>query len=421
MRRACLLLFVSICARAWQEPESALVDRVRQRMAENLAHLPNYTCLETIERSVRSQVKDKLLFRDRIHLEVAFIEDGEMFAWPGSSRFELDFLDQVPQAGASAIGSFGGWTHMLFGPSAPAFIYAGECTADGRRGKRYDFRVPLFSSKYEIRFGGRAAITAYAGYLCADADALDVVLLELRAEDIPLAVAGVTAVSDVIHYGRIRIGSADFLLPQQDELSVTDQEGRVNRNLTSFTACRQYGSESSLSFDENRADALAPQKKIQDLKLPGGITLDLKLETPVSFEDFAVGDAITARLNRGIEVSGVSVPKGATASGRVLELEQYYQPEKSFVVGLEFSSLTYAGGRALFHARLVGPRLEVEKHPDATGKGIETTTSAHTDKTGLDIEDSSSRAGAFRVWGGRLHLPRGFRLILKTQSDQPSR
>jgi hypothetical protein len=363
MRRACLVLFLSISARAWQEPQSGLVDRVRQRMAENLAHLPNYTCLETIDRSVRRQVKDKLVFRDRIRLEVGFIETEEMFGWPGASRFEPDFIQQLPQAGG--IGSFGGITQMVFGAPAPAFTYAGECTLDGRRGSKYDFRVPLFASKYEVRFGGHAALSAYAGSLCVDPEALDVMQLELRAEDIPLAVAPVARVSDVIHYARTRIGSGDFLLPQQDELSITDAEGNVNRNLTRFTGCRQYASESSLSFDDDSASAPVPQKMTQDWKLPGGIKLDVKVETPITFEEFAVGDPITARLNRAVEASGVSIPKGATVSGRIAELEQYYQPEKSFVVGLDFSSLTFAGGRALFHARLVGPPSSKQQ---ATGR-----------------------------------------------------
>lgn len=417
MRHACLLLFLSISMRAWQEPQSELVNHVRQRMAENLAHLPNYTCLETIERSVRSRVKEKLVFRDRIHIEVGFIEAKEMFAWPGSSHFEPDFLQKIPQAGASGIGSFAGWTQLLFGSSAPNFTYAGGCTSDGRRGSRYDFHVPLFSSRYEIRFGGRAALSAYSGFLCADPEALDVMMLELRAEEIPLAVAPVAAVSDVIHYARNRIGSAEFLLPQQDELAITDLEGNVNRNLTRFTDCRQYAAESSLSFADDAAAAPVPQKKAQDLKLPRGITLDLKLETPITFEDFAVGDPIAARLNRAIEASGVSIPKGATVSGRIWELEQYYQPEKYFQVSLDFSSLTFAGGRALFHARLVGPRLELAKRLDSSGMAIETATIAHTEEGGLDIDDSSSRVGVFRIWGGSLRLTRGFHMILETQKD----
>jgi len=417
MRRACLLLFLSVSARAWQEPQPALLDRVRQRMAENLARLPNYTCLETIERSVRRQVNDKLVFRDRIRLEVGFIESEEMFGWPGASHFEPDFLQRIPSGGASGIGSFGGWTHVLFGSSAPGFTYAGECTADGRRGSRYSFRVPLSSSKYEIRFASRAVLSAYAGSLCVDPDALDVMMVDLHAEDVPPAVAPITGVSDVIHYARARIGSAEFLLPQQDDLAITDAEGNVNRNVTRFTACRQYASESSLSFADDAAAAPVPQKNVQGLKLPEGITLDLKLETPITFDDFAVGDPITARLIRAIEASGVSIPKGATVSGRIWELEQYYQPEKYFLVGLDFSSLTFAGGRALFHARLVGPRLKVAKRVDASAMGAETTNTAYTERNGLDIDDAPSRAGAFRVAGGKLRLSRDVHMILETQSD----
>ena len=51
--------------------------------------------------------------------------------------------------------------------------------------------------------------------------------------------------------------------------------------------------------------------------------MDLKLETPITSEDSAVGDPVTAQLNRAIEVSGVSIPKGATVDGRIKALEQY--------------------------------------------------------------------------------------------------
>jgi len=110
LRPAFLFLVLSVPAWAWQEPQSnpqlALIRQVRQRMAENLTALPNYTCLETTDRSVRNQVKQKLLFRDKIHLEVAFIEASELFCWPGSAHFESDLLQQLPQAGASAADFF---------------------------------------------------------------------------------------------------------------------------------------------------------------------------------------------------------------------------------------------------------------------------------------------------------------------------
>ena len=146
MPRACLPLFLAVSAYAWQEPpagpELTLVQRAKLRMAENIQHLPDYTCLETIERSVRVPAKDKLLFRDLVRLEVAFIGEREMFAWPGSGRFEAGLIGELPLGGAIGNGGFAGWVGSLFGSSAPAYGYVGACTVEGRHGSRYRFRVP---------------------------------------------------------------------------------------------------------------------------------------------------------------------------------------------------------------------------------------------------------------------------------------
>lgn len=421
MPRACLLL-VAIVRGAWPapqaNPEIALIDGARQRMAANLASLPNYTCLEAIDRSVRRVAKQKLLFRDRIHLEVAFIEANEMFSWPGAGSFESDLLEQIPQVGASGAGGFGGWTRTLFGPSAPDFTYAGECMVDGRRGSKYTFRVPAESSTYEVRSAGGVAMSPYSGSVCIDPGSLDIMLLEIITGHTPPPVA---SISESIHYGRARIGSADFLLPRDHELVVTDLEGNENRNLTSFTSCREYASQSSISFDVEHTAASGPQVKVEELQIPPGISMELKLETPITFEESAVGDPITARLDRAIKAPGVSVPKGAILSGRIRGLEQYFEPEKYFRVSLEFSSLIFGNKHAQFRARLVGPRLQVEKHLDSSGMATETDVSTPgstiSEGSGFDLDNSSPGLGAFRVRGGALRLSRGLRMIWQTQSE----
>ena len=242
--------------------------------------------------------------------------------------------------------------------------------------------------------------------------------LETRAEEIRLPLA---ASNENIRYARTPVGSGDFLLPQYDELTITDLEGKENRTVTRFTACRQYTSHSSVSFD-TESDAApaprgkpAPQEKTKQIELPAGIALDLKLETPIRFGESAVGDPLTARLNRPIHAGAISVPKGATVSGRIRALEQYYEPRKLFVVSLEFSSLTFDGGRAVFRARLIGPRLEEQTYlGDTLGTGP-----ARSETRGLDIDGSSQRFGVFRVPGASLYLERGTRLIWETQGGKP--
>ena len=130
-----LLLFLLLSA--WKgpqpRPEMMRLNEVLERMGENLERLPNYTCHETIDRSIRQTVKDKLLVRDRIHLQVAFIGFEEVFAWPGSANFEPRAAIQIAPGGAGGIGSWGGWSRNVLRSSAPAFTYAGECTVEGRR------------------------------------------------------------------------------------------------------------------------------------------------------------------------------------------------------------------------------------------------------------------------------------------------
>ena len=99
-------------------------------------------------------------------------------------------------------------------------------------------------------------------------------------------------------------------------------------------------------------------------------------------------------------------------SGRIAGLEQYFEPEDYFIVGLEFTSLIIGDKRAQFRAELVGPLPHEDGRVDLTGVNREPTTSS-----GLDIVDAAS--GEFRVRGGRLRLTRGQRLIWKTWSRNP--
>ena len=412
MRPLFVFLLLSTAAWTWQEPQAKpqpdLRGQIRQRMAANLAGLPNYTCLETIDRTLRRQSAKKILFRDRVHMEVAFIGASEMFSWPGAASFQADLLEKLPEMGASGAGGFGGWTRGLFGPSAPSLAGGGECVVEGRRGLRYNFSVPVESSKYAVTLGGGAALLPYTGYLCVDPEALDVMLLEVHAQQTPPPVA---TMSETIHYGRTRIGAADFLLPLDHELTVTDLEGKENRSLTRFTACREYTAESSIAFDTEHRAAAASQTKAEELHLPDGVQLELLLDAPINSEVSAVGDPIAARLDRAINSSGVSIPKGATASGRIVGLEQYFEPENYFIVSLEFTSLTFGGKRAQFHAKLVGPRIHEDRRMDIKGGDIERSTSG-----GLDIVDSAPGAGVFRVRAGKLRLGRGLQMTWKTTS-----
>jgi len=68
----CLFAFavVSLLYGQPMSPETILIGRTRYHMIETLRRIPNYTCLETIERSVRRSDSKRASIVDALRLEV---------------------------------------------------------------------------------------------------------------------------------------------------------------------------------------------------------------------------------------------------------------------------------------------------------------------------------------------------------------
>ena len=76
-------------------------------MVEMLARQPNYTCLESVERSVRGGKDREYRTVDTVRLEVALVDNKEMFAWPGSKEFEDTDIRTFVPTGMFGNGDFG--------------------------------------------------------------------------------------------------------------------------------------------------------------------------------------------------------------------------------------------------------------------------------------------------------------------------
>ncbi len=222
----------------------------------------------------------------------------------------------------------------------------------------------------------------------------------------------------VIDFARTHIGASEFLLPATSDLSLVDLPGNQHRNAIRFSDCRQYGVESSISFDAPAAAPAAAPAETRQIALPAGTVLDLKLESPIVFGSSAVGDPVTARLERAVKTGGVALPKGAIVTGRILRLEQVYQPDQHVVVGLEFSSAAAGPVRAAFKTQLTGPRLTVRQLLDSRFYGS-APVSAGVEIKGLDIDDSGADKGMglFRLWRNKLRVDRGERMTWKTVEE----
>ena len=55
---------------------------------EDLASIPNYVCVDSIDRSLFIPGESEFRRLDRVHLELAHIEGADRFSWLGNSNFQ---------------------------------------------------------------------------------------------------------------------------------------------------------------------------------------------------------------------------------------------------------------------------------------------------------------------------------------------
>jgi hypothetical protein len=242
-----LFCWLSIAAAQSELPPEVLqLSRIKRHMQQRLEQVPNYTCLQTVERLVRVHRAAKFKPLDTVRVEVAQVDGKEMFAWPGK-EFDQANPSAFTNGGVMANGLFSLHARSLFISDVAMFTYAGEEEVEGRKLVRYDYSVPLMRSGYRIVVASQSATVGYHGSFWADAQTLDVDRFRVVAENIP-PVLGLLDAGVDIEFQDATIGSTDALLPKRADLMLTGFDGGQRRNIVSFSRCRQYGSDSVLSF-----------------------------------------------------------------------------------------------------------------------------------------------------------------------------
>src|SRR6202044_3654484 len=140
-----------------------LFEKARSKVLDSAHRLPRYTCVETIARaqylaprgnpgdcnaliSRRRLVNDQgsLGVRDRLRLDVAVINGGEIFSWAGAGKFETQNVDSLIGGGASGSGDFGSFLGSVFGNDPDVIRYRGLSNDLAV----FDYNVPVTKSAY---------------------------------------------------------------------------------------------------------------------------------------------------------------------------------------------------------------------------------------------------------------------------------
>ena len=350
-------LFIVVLAESiWPQtasssPDQGLLEKIRTHMADSLRRQPNYTCLETIERS-RRPVGGELQMRDVLRLEVALIEGKEMFGWPGSKEFQDLRTPGLVSFGTFGTGNFAELARAVFSGDGPEFRYVGQSIRDGRMLQRWDFHVSTEHGRIRLKIYDQETVVGFNGTFYADPLTLNVTRLEMTAPD----VAGESgdALAIAIDYVPTRFGEQEFSFPSGSVLHLIAL-GRDDENRVQFDSCREFAAKSDLRFDDEVPDApKAKPSVVREVELPAGTDLPLALLDDIDLTNAAAGDSVRAELTADIKWQGTAyVPKGAIARGRLTRVEHY---QERVVIGLLFQDLEWPGGRAPLRLTFVRAR-----------------------------------------------------------------
>ncbi len=399
--------------------------QIRRNVQASAMQVPDYACLETIERYGRTSPKRPFRHIDTLQLEVGMIGNKEVYSWPGAETFEAVSPGEIVSAGMVSTGEFMQLLRAVFVGGTSVITWRGEEELNGRRVLRYDYTLPLYGYRSRVNISGAAGDVSLRGSFWAGAETLELMRLESQANEIPPTLPLAAMVSR-IDYGKMTVHGRSIWFPQSAELMLVEMSGQETRNRIEFSHCRQYAGSSTLSFDDPRTDGPSPAPRaIERLELPAGMTLELRLESGIESSTSGVGQTITARLaSDAVYKKKVLIPAGALVKGRVRRLERSSELTPHFVVGLEFSTIENDNLRARFYGLL---------HSVQPVAGLSTALRTSSSKStrypstsamqGFRVEAGSSETlyfrelpgvGTFFMSGTQFRLPRGFRMTWQT-------
>jgi hypothetical protein len=405
-------------------PEVLLLARVKAHTREQLARLPNCSCLETVRRD-HQRAGGVMRPLDTMRLKVLYSDGRELYASPGDRRFGDNQPADFAAGGTTSNGHFALFLSEIASEGSLSYEYKGEESLSGRRLARYDYRVPVTMNGNTITMPEGQGYTGIKGSFWADQAAYDIVRIVAEDVEIPPHLPLASFVTS-IDYAHTNLGGTDFLLPQSADSRLVKFSGEESRNHIEFTHCHLYGAQSSISFGAPEGQPRFAASSVLEMnrELLPALQIVIKLSSRIT-EKTTVGALILGVVEGNVlRRKSVLIPGGSPVRGRVRRLEWNDEKGGSYIVGLEFTEIEAAGTRYRFFADLVDTdRLPGLSRTISTFRH-EANTLPLGGGTILDAHDvlflpDLPGVGSFFVQARQLDLPPGFRTTWKTRALVP--
>jgi len=358
------LLLAGSIATIWAgEIDSAsLLARVQAKVRDNARRIPRYVCRQKIERQSFVPVKKPsrtcvpepeegftkppgslLVVADRAHLDVLLAQGTELFSWPGATSFDTDTPADLLGGGLSGSGDFAGFVISVFTVNQVTFDYLGPC--GGGECVRYRYNMPQELSHYILKTPVKEEATlGYHGTFDVNPQSADLLGMTVVPTDLSKALLEVCDIRTRMTYTRTTMQASEFMIPESTEMEYMGKDGAYSLNRVSYESCRQYMSQSTLSFgDEALRTVPQGQTKVSRGLPVAGTELRLQLASKINSDVSSAGDSLEAKLVRAVrDTEGGTIPVGTVIRGHLAELERVYFPPRQ-VVAIRFDTIVLSG------------------------------------------------------------------------------
>jgi hypothetical protein len=344
-----------------------------------------------------------LISTDRLRLDVLLATDRELYSWAGANQFEEGEIDELVTQGAFGTGPFASMLLSVLQGTDAKFTFDGDAALGERRLLVYSFRMPTDRSRYRVRAGKDWVITGYTGSLLVDPVTAELVRLSTRTDELPAETGGCEDRSE-LEYRLVHLATEEYLLPGMTRQRFIMRDGSEGENTITFSACRDFRGESTVSFSERVPESKSPSASVANVDWRPGLPVTVELTSPpIRADQAAAGDRVEGRLANSINdplTQTTLARAGAGMVGRLMRVETRWGPPAETTFTLRWETVEVDGKPIPIQ---LNPRRQTQSAPRVSG-GLP--------RRGIEIElplPGEERYAVYHVNGEQGVLDRGIR------------
>ena len=240
--------------------QKEILEAMRNYANSYISSLPNYLCVQVIDRYVSFRSADDFRKEDKVLVKLSYNNGQENYKVYNVNGQMVD-TNLETLNGAVSSGEFGSLMKSVFSPKSQAEIaWARWGRLRGKVLAVYSYFIDSGHSDYTLDYdrGAQRIYTAYKGLIFVDENTGVIYRITFEAVDIP-STFPIKEAQTKLDYDDQKIGDNTFILPLYADIRMQGPNSVYTKNEERFTLYQKFGSESSIKFADI-PDSLPPDK-----------------------------------------------------------------------------------------------------------------------------------------------------------------